>query len=300
MKLVLYTGNGLPHTKNHKAIQRMCNKMNIEYQEIHEYNQLKTEKYDILFSCSQFINPNDIPSHVKILFGPHFFIFPSGQIVGDLQDEYSKRCVYNVLSPWIKQLYLEFANSLIVPMIELPFGVDTDKFIPNTGSKSLDCIVYVKRRSTTLVTTVINILQSKNISFVLFQYGSYAEDNYLHQLNQSKFMIVLDAHESQGFALQEAMSSNTPLLVLDATSMYDEMDTNNNSIYEYLKPKKLEATSVPYWSDECGIKIKDINDIPESIDKMMSSYHIFTPRKYILETLSDEVCMKRILNYFSL
>lgn len=300
MKLILYTGNGLPHKKNHMAIQRMCKKCSIEYEESNDYNRLKNGNYEILLSCFQFINPNDIPSHIKILFGPQFFIFPSGEIVGELNLEFSKRCAYTILSPWVKQCYLEFVNSLIVPMIELPFGVDTDTFIPSTESKTIDCIIYIKRRSNSLVNIVQNILIDKKMSFVIFKYGSYSEHDYIDKLQKAKFMIVLDAHESQGFALEEAMSCNIPLLVFDATSMYDEMDTNNHSIYEYLKPKKLEATSVPYWSDECGIKIKDINDIPESIDKMMSSYHIFTPRKYILETLSDEVCMKRILNYFSL
>jgi chitinase len=111
-------------------------------------------------------------------------------------------------------------------------------------------------------------------------------------------MLVLDAHESQGFALQEAMSCNVPLLVIDAMSMYDEKCDGINSVYDFLKPKKLSATSVPYWSHECGVKINESNDLSDSIDKIMSNK--YTPREYIVRTLSDNVCMKRIIDYFQL
>jgi hypothetical protein len=33
---------------------------------------------------------------------------------------------------------------------------------------------------------------------------------------------------------------------------------------------------------------------------MMKTYETFKPRDYILETLSEEVCIKRILDYFKL
>jgi hypothetical protein len=111
-------------------------------------------------------------------------------------------------------------------------------------------------------------------------------------------MLVIDAHESQGFALQEAMSCNVPLLVVDAMSMYDEKSDGINSVYDFLKPKKLLATSVPYWSDECGIKINEYDDLSNSIDKILSN--TYTPREYVVRTLSDKVCMKRMLDYFQL
>jgi FkbM family methyltransferase len=113
-------------------------------------------------------------------------------------------------------------------------------------------------------------------------------------------MLTLDAHESQGFGLEEAMSSGVPLLVMDAASMYDEMDNGVNATYEHLRPNKLFATSVPYWSDECGIKITKQSELSDAIDKILITYDSFTPRDYIVRTLSDEVCMRRILDYFNL
>jgi glycosyltransferase involved in cell wall biosynthesis len=295
MKLILYVKNGYPHHKNHDAIKRMCMCKNIEYEESSNYERIKMDNYDILMSCSAYVDPNEIPKNIKIIMGPQFFLLPEGPIIGNTNEEFSKRCVYNILSPWIKNLFLEFAN-FIIPMKELPFAVDTNKFVPSTNEKEYDCIVYIKHRSNDLVNNIFNVLNEKKLKYKVFTYGSYKEEDYITCLHKSKFMLVLDRHESQGFALEEAMSCNVPLLVIDAKSMYDEMD-GTHSIYAYLRPKKLIATSVPYWSDECGIKTDEIC-LSEDIDRMMITQ--FNPRYYIVKTLSDEVCMKRILDYFEI
>jgi glycosyltransferase involved in cell wall biosynthesis len=194
------------------------------------------------------------------------------------------------------------ATEFIMPINYFPFSVNTDKFKPdeNIVEKEYDCIVYIKRRSTKLINNILDILKNMNIKYKIFKYGTYKEEEYKNILLQSKFMVVLDAHESQGFALEEAMSCNVPLLVIDATSMYDETNDGINSTYGYLKPKKLLATSVPYWSNECGIKITHESEFKSELDNMLKKYNTFTPREYILKTLSDKVCMKRILEYFKL
>ena len=293
MKLILYVKNGYPHHKNHAAIKRMCK--NIEYEETSDYERIKMNNYDILLSCNTYIDPNEIPKDIKIIMGPQFFVFPEGPIVGNRNEELSKRCVYNILSQWIRNTFLEFSD-IIIPMNELPFGVDTNKFVPSQHEKEYDCLVYIKRRSNDIVNNTLHILNQKGLKYKIFRYGSYNEDDYLSSLQNTKFMLVLDAHESQGFALEEAMSCNVPLLIMDATSMYDEKPDGVHSLYEYLRPKKLIATSVPYWSDECGIKTDEAN-LSKDIDRMNSQ---FAPRDYILRTLSDEVCMKRILDYFKM
>jgi len=301
MKLVLYIGGIYPHIKNYMAIQRMCKSTEIEFEETNNYERIKVNNYDILMSCHKYINPVDIPTNIKIIMGPQFFVFPEGPIIGKLKSEFSERCIYNILSPWIKPVFLEFADSFIVPMKELPYSVDTSRFKPLSPplKKEYDCILYIKRRSNDLVNYTISLLNQKNLKFKIFKYGNYNEEDYRNSLQKAKFMLTLDAHESQGFGLEEAMSSGVPLLVMDATSMYDEMDNGVNATYNHLRPKKLLATSVPYWSDECGIKITEQSELSDVIDKMLTTYNSFTPRDYIVRTLSDEVCMRRILDYFS-
>ena len=184
-----------------------------------------------------------------------------------------------------------------MPISQFPLAVDTNKFVPSNHEKEYDCLLYIKHRSNDIIDYTLNVLNEKGLKYKVFTYGSYQEDDYLLSLQKSKFMLTLDAHESQGFALQEAMSCNVPLLVVDATSMYDEI-INGVCAFDHLKPQNLilKATSVPYWSDECGIKTNKEN-LSQDIDRMNNQ---ITPRDYIVRTLSDEVCMKRILDYFKL
>ena len=301
MKLVMYMAYGLPHPKNWEGIQRMCGSCNIEFEYTNSIERIKQNDYDILYSTTHYVDPYIVPSNIKIVYGPQFWVIPEPPIVGGFKEDLVGRCVFNSLSKWVGDYYLELGGELIMPLAYFPFAVDTDRFRPvDNIIKEYDCLVYIKRRSNELVNNVLGLLDQKGLTYRIFRYGSYNEEDYRDALHKSKFMITLDAHESQGFGLEEAMSSGVPLLVMDAQSMYDEMDNGFTATYEYLRPKKLLATSVPYWSDECGIKVTNQSDISGAIDRMMNEYKSFTPRDYIVRTLSNEVCMKRILDYFKL
>ena len=302
MKLVLYKldGTSNPHHKNLEAIQRMCKSYNINFESTNCTQRIKENNYDILYCMSDYVNPYDIPENIKIIYGPQFWVIPVKPILGKFDENIKDRCVFNSLSNWIEDYFKEFGE-FTVPVYPLPFAVNTDKFnVLDKTDKKYDCIVYIKRISNKLIDYTFSLLNEKKIKYNTITYGSYNEEKYLSLLHESKFMLTLDAHESQGFALEEAMSCNIPLLVMDATSMYDEMGDGVQSTYNYMRAsnKKLLATSVPYWSSECGIKITEQSELSESIDKMMILYKNFTPRNYIIRTLSDDICMKRILDYF--
>jgi hypothetical protein len=293
--------SGIPHHKIWDSIQRMCKSCSIDFEYTNSIERVKINNYNILFCTSNFIDPYIIPNNIKIIYGPQLWVIPAPPIVGKYKEDLKEKCVFNLLSNWVENYCREIEPSYIMPITYFPFGVDTNKFVPSLRTEKVyDCILYIKRRSNTLINYTIDLLNSKQLIYKIFKYGSYNENDYINSLKQSKFMITLDAHESQGFALEEAMCCNIPLLVVDAISMYDEMDNGVNSTYQYLKPKKLLATSVPYWSDDCGIKITEQNELSISIDTMLNNYLSFTPRNYIVKTLSDEVCMKRILDYFKL
>ena len=303
MKLVLYINRHQPHRKNYDGIQKMCASCDIEFEVSHSIERLQQNNYDILLTCNEYVDYNLIPENIKIIYGPQFYVFPEGgELIGPLQDALIGRAVFNCLSNWNIICYSEFAPEFKVHHVAFPFAVDTNMFKPSsdTDPKTWDCIVYIKCRRYDIINEALHILNSKNIKFKTFTYGSYNETDYINVLHNSKFMITLDAHESQGFALEEAMSCNVPLLVMDAQSMYDETNDGFTSTYAHHSPKKLLATSVPYWSDECGIKINDVTELPNALDRMLSEYKSFTPRKYIEENLSDRVCMQRILDYFKL
>jgi hypothetical protein len=299
-KLVLYARNhNFPHPKNYESIQRMCKSYFINFEYTSNKERLKQNDYQLLLLTNEYISPDELPSNINIIYGPHHWVLPEGSLVGNIDNTLKDRCVYNSLSQWVKELYYEIVPSLKIPLYSFPFSVNIEKFQPSNLAKDNDCILYIKQRSNDLSNFIISLLDKKKIKYNIIKYGSYNENNYINLLHTSKFMLVLDIHESQGFALEEAMSCNIPLLILDATTMYDEMPDGINSTYNHLKPKKLLSTSVPYWSDECGIKILEKEDLSNAIDTMINNYQSFNPRNYILNNLSDKICMKRILDYFN-
>jgi hypothetical protein len=294
MKLLFHSPG---HHKNTYAIKQMCASRNIELEFTHDDRRINNVDYDIIILNSRYINPDIIPQHVKIIYGPQHFIFPSGPLCGPIRKDLLGRAVYNTLSLWNRYVHTEF-STMIVPYVHFPYAVDVERFKPLEQEKHIDCIIYIKHREPTLTARACQIIDSKKLNTVKFIYGSYNEGEYLSSLQKTKFMITLDAHESQGFALQEAMSCNVPLLVLDATTMKDEF-VNGKCSFGHLD-KNLKCTSVPYWDERCGIKTNTIDELSSSIDRMLSSYTSFNPRQYILETLTPEVCMDRILHYFKL
>jgi glycosyltransferase involved in cell wall biosynthesis len=148
--------------------------------------------------------------------------------------------------------------------------------------------VYFKRRKPDELNAILNLLQSKNIEFRLFDYVSrYSEEEYITYLQNSKYGIWLDAHESQGFALEEALSCNVPLLVWNVTSMNQEEGANYNDI---------PASTIPYWDERCGEYFYNANELENSFNKFLSKIDTYKPRDYVLENLSFSVCEEKLVN----
>jgi hypothetical protein len=65
------------------------------------------------------------------------------------------------------------------------------------------------------------------IPYKIFNYlQRYNEAEYLTYLQSCKYGIWIDAHESQGFALEEALSCNVPLLVWNVSSLNREENSD--------------------------------------------------------------------------
>lgn len=302
MKLIMYNSNGLPHIKNFDNLQRMCKSCNIDFEFTNNIERTFINDYDILILNDKFYHPTQFPPSVKIIYGPQLWVIPEGPIIGSLEQSLVGRCVYNSLSKWVENYVITMSTSLIMPITQFPFSIETDYFRPLEPplEKTLDCIIYIKRRLKSTIEDVLKIVNEKQLKYEIFTYGSYSQQDYMNALHRSKFMLTVDAHESQGYAIQEAMSMNVPLLVMNAQTFYDETSDGTTSSYQHLQPLNIPATSVPYWSDECGIIITQPLELSEAIDRILIEYNKFTPRNFIVRELSNEVCMKRILDYFKL
>ena len=281
------------HHKNKKAIQLMAENSSAELVITNDSNRFY-EEWDLVFIPAGIIPSYVFPQAKRIIYGPHNFVFPSQEWLHS-KNAFDIRCVYTCLSSWVQTLYKEF-GTFPMPVKPLPFCVDTEKFKPENNTEEYDCFVYFKHRHPSILDSVLKELSMRNMKYIVFSYGKYNENDYINILHKVKFGIWIGCSESQGFAIQECLSSDIPLLVLNATSMFDEYNSDNKS-YNYRNEKgkyKLEATSLTYWDDSCGIVV---SDFLTDLDTMMSSYNRFSPRDFILQTLTPELCINRFLSY---
>jgi glycosyltransferase involved in cell wall biosynthesis len=133
-----------------------------------------------------------------------------------------------------------------------------------------------------------SFLKSKSIEYFVFSYDTkYNENTYIEYLKNSKYGIWVGRHESQGFALEEALSCDIPLLVWNVKSMNEEYRQN----YE-----DIPATVIPYWNERCGEYFYNIQELEETFNKFISKIETYRPREYILENLSMELCEKKFID----
>lgn len=279
--------NSYCHHKNMNFIKN-CKIINFTIiKSVNEINNIFLNQFDAVISPCDAIDVSKYPN-TKFIFGPHFSIFPEDK----LEIIKGKKTAYNLLSNWIIELWKTYAICNDLNLVALPFGVDTYKFCENkTSNEKNNVMLYFKHRNPIELNVIIDFLNSKNIKYSLFSYDSeYNENDYIHCLQNSKFCIWLDAHESQGFALQEALSCNVPLLVWNVTSMNQEY----GSSYPY-----ISATTTPYWDAKCGEIFYNANEFEEAYNKLTQNINNYNPREFILENLSIEVCEQRFINFIN-
>ena len=153
---------------------------------------------------------------------------------------------------------------------------------------SLKVFIYYKARANSELNILTNFLQQKNIKYKIFDYRKrYKEEDYIDYLQNAKYGIVLDAHESQGFAIEEALSCDVPLLVWNVSSLTQEQGTNYPDIF---------ATSIPYWDNRCGEYFYKAKDFENKYSEFIDKIDTYKPREFILKNLSVEKCTKKLLD----
>jgi hypothetical protein len=184
---------------------------------------------------------------------------------------------------WVKQLYMRWLPE--EKLFIWAAGIDTDLFYDmSQKDKDIDCLIYFKRRDESELKSVISLLTEHNQTFDIVRYGGYLEKDLIALLERSRYCIVVDKCESQGIAIQEIMSSNTPLLVWDTIVWDDRGD-------EF----KIDATSVPYWDDICGVKVSNFEELKNKFLFFISDLKKYKPRDFILENLTLDKSAKKII-----
>jgi hypothetical protein len=286
MKALFFSKNA--HAKNLHFIKK-CKKIEFTiYERVNQFNNYKN--IDFVYSISEEKQISRYPN-TKFIFGPQFSVFPDNTNSQISRIKHSNG-VYNGLSDWVIDCWKEFPIVDGLRFVKLPFGVDTeifDEIKPITKREKV--FIYFKERDPNDLAFVENELAKRNISYKIFNYNTrYEEKDYIDYLHESKYGIWIGRHESQGFALQEALSSNVPLLVWDVRYMSQQHENMHID-------KDYPATSIPYWHEKCGEFFHDKSDFLKTYSIFLEKIGKYNPREFIVENLSVEACENRIIDF---
>jgi hypothetical protein len=285
MKKILVI-NSFLHEKNKQGLIKMLQYLQCEYR-IGTVNDIPN--YDIIYSPSQDINTSLYPKQ-KFIFGPHFSTFPNHHQLQTLQSSKYNNSTYIQPSDWVLNLWKNMGAEQFLPIKTFPFPVNTEKFKPlDVQGQKNEVFVYHKSRDPNDLQFLKSFLNNQKIKYTLFDYGKrYNEEDYINTLQKSKYGIWLSGHESQGFALEEALSCDVPLLVWNAQTMNQEYKSNYGPI---------PCTSIPYWDHRCGEYFHHPEELERKFQilQMKIGAEQYSPRQYILDNLSAEKCAERFM-----
>ena len=223
---------------------------------------VKINEHTIVNGCLQVCSAYDsLPDYT--LVGPNIFVEPTKN---DL------RFLHHVVpGQWVKPYYYSYPELKHITIDIWPVGIDTDIFNV-TKNITQDCFIYFKNRSNYDLEVLKELLNKRGLKYSVLEYGKYNEKQLLETCTASNFCILLTGTESQGIAYMEILSCNVPCLVFNMPQW----------IYgRHCFP----ATSVPYFSDQCGF----ITNTMDGIELFFNNINQYSPREYILSnhTLID-------------
>jgi hypothetical protein len=285
MRILLVT-LGYIHKKNLHGFRAMCAHMGAS---LTETNSGWDEEWDLVWIPIGPVPPTAFPKAKRLIFGPHNFIFPEPPWTQvKIEDT---RVSYNCLSEWNKKVYQTLGGVSDFELVCLPYPVDTTEFTPKgIEAKTHDCFLYTKLRSTDDILYAMKTLDQLGLSYKVIRYGSYTEPEYKDTLDTCRFGVWVGRHESQGFALQEALSCDIPLVVWDVDSMGEEWDAGA-AVYSGDKGA-LKATAAPYWDARCGVIVQR-GSLKEGVRFMRKNWPVYRPREFVMENLSVAACAER-------
>jgi hypothetical protein len=242
------------------------------------------EDADVIFSAGITLDASLHPTK-KFIFGPHLMVLPDKDELLKINATMYNNAIYIQPSKWAADVWMGVND--VIPIKVFSFPVNIDIFKPNDDieqSEKTEVFIYYKNRSPQELEFLENFLRNNQISYKIFAYNAkYDQADYIKTLQHSKYGIWLGRHESQGFALEEALACNVPLLVWNVKSMNQEYG------YDY---DNIPATSIPYWDSRCGEFFYEKEELHhahalflENIEK-----NVYSPRDYIVENLSIEKC----------
>ncbi len=202
---------------------------------------------------------------------------------------------YVLTSQWIIDMFKPYYGDGVVFWYA---GMDVTKW-PDTrkNEKDYDVLIYDKVRwnreqyEAELINPIKRFLSERDLKYTVIRYGKYDHQAYRSALNHSKAMIFLCEHETQGMAYQEALTSNVPVIAWDNGYWLDPRRPD-------FDPDPIPATSVPYFSPQCGERFQNAVEFPEIFEKFWGNVDSYMPRKFIERELSFAGSAELYMRYY--
>jgi hypothetical protein len=271
------------HHKNRAALYAYKNIHITPFYWAEELENIDLTAYDAVYSPTYPIDVSKYPA-TRFIFGPHFSVFPEE----NLKWIKGPNTTYIQPSIWAADVWRPHKLCRDLDIRPVPFGVDTNRFTEiKPISERTEVFVYYKTRGPDDLMFIKDKLCELNIQYTLISYDyRYPESEYINIVQNAKYGIWVGRHESQGFALEEALSCNVPLLVWDVLSMNQENGPNYADI---------PATAIPYWDSRCGEVFYSRAHFDYKYELFMAKLRTFKPREYVLANLTMEKCEEHFL-----
>ena len=276
---------------HHKNLESLLQYNKIIFEHIDDISKINNQEfYDAIYSPIQALDiktlPTNLKSNTKYIFGPHFSVFPNKEQLLPIINE---NTIYIQPSIWACNVWKNdknFPNGINIQPI--PFCINVTKFKPiKEISERNEIFVYYKNREPDEINYILNHFIKENQPIKLFNYKKgYNENEYIEILNNAKYGIWVGAHESQGFALEEALSCDVPLLVWNVKTLNQEYGSNYPN---------YNATTIPYWDKTCGEVFYEKNEFIDKLNLLKNNITTYKPREFILNNLSIEKCQNQFL-----
>lgn len=227
-------------------------------------------------------------SNPKILVGPLYNYSELLTLSNFLKEKENIKVV--VASDVVKDVLISHSSLQIheSKIVVLPVGISSrNKNKINKLRNDSQCLIYFKKRDVSELRHIEKTLYDKKFKYKIFEYGNYKNSELIKYAKRSTFGITLTRTESQGIAIQELLNQNLPLIISEYTK--------NNT---FIKGEETAGSSVPFWSDKCGLKINNLQEIDSKIDELLENLHIFKPNEFISTHLSFESTNLRLLDAF--
>ena len=177
-------------------------------------------------------------------------------------------------------------------------GFDLSRYADKSNHrKDYDVLIYDKvyfdreKWDAGLLTPYRQLLSRLSLSHVTVRYGQYHHGDYMRLLAQSRCMAFFAHSETQGMAYQQCLSSGVPVFAWDEGVW-------PNPVAAELGRGPVPCTSVPYFSDECGMRFGS-HDMAAKWREFQAAMESYDPRAYVSRELTLEASARTYLAEWS-